>query len=474
MKLLDSSQVVKAGSRPLVVKKNTGGSAVTRNMALQNQLRGCGDKPDPCRVMLQSMRTNPLVYRVVSAPAAVASQIELFPVYGLKSKRPTRADPQGTPEERYAWEVFNQYVDDCGSQTNLVRRHFEAKGSTGKAVQIRWTPPGSDKPAYEVVQNVPWVIEQKKNGQWVWHPERGVDIVVDEAREVYRKGFEYTGEASSPMMALVDLLALWELCMRALAEGVETDLLLGGILAMPAIDDDWADEFIEWLEIAKDKKVRIPFPLSYPMAGSAPQWIEGGGTIQDNIITLADKTLENIARFCPMDATTLLEGVGGGSHWNGILRQRENMQGYIWPELELEVLSDVVAWPFRPALAENDLGLNFDLMDWGISGDWQRAINQPDAGKHIVDLVKCGHLIPETLRGIGINEADLLTPDKPQWETFVERQRILGSPAAEEPEGGPGSEVFGDPPDPEADTSSQPNPTQRATVAAGWNEFGEW
>ena len=462
---------MKAGSRPLTPTRNTG-TGLSRSQILQNQMRGCGDKPDPYKVMLQAMRTNPIVHRVVSAPAEVASNIELFPIVGIKSGRPRRADPNGTAMEQFAWQVWSGYVDDCGSQDNLVRRHFEAKGSTGSAVQIRYQIDG--RTAYEVVQNVPWVIEQK-NGVWIWHPEPGMNVIVDEAREVFRKGFDYTNRAHSAMMPLVDLLALWELCMKALGEGVNTDLLLGGILAMPSMNDDWADEYFDWIEAAREKQVRIPFPLSFPMAGQAPEWIEGGGTIQENIITLANMVLENIARFCPMDTSMVLSGIGGGSHWNGILTQRDNLQSYIWPTLKLEVLADIVAWPFRPALAANTLGLNFDLDDWGIGGDWQKMINQPDQGKNTIELVKCGHLKPIALTGLGFNEDLLLTPDDPEWADAVERQRVFGSQSAE-PEDGPGSEVFNEPPDNEADNSDQPNPTQRTGLVLpdGWDEFGTW
>ena len=477
---------LKAGTRPLVKQRTPlTGSLVTRPQALQNQLKGCGTKPDPYRVMLQSMRTNPIVHRIVSAPAEVASMIELFPVVGLKQGETRRADPDGSPEERYAWEVFAGYVDDCGSQANLIRRHFEAKGSTGSGVQIRYQHEG--RTVYEMVQNVPWIIEQRRDGRWIWHPEPGVDVIVDEAREVYRKGFDYTTRPHSAMMPLVDLLALWELCMKALGEGVNTDLLLGGIIAMPSLNDDWADEFIEWIEVAREKQVRIPFPLSYPMAGKAPEWIEGGGTIQDNIITLANMVLENIARFSPIDAALVLEGVGSGSHWNGILTQRDNLQSFIWPTLRLEVLNDIIAWPFRPALANNDLGLQFDLADWGIGGDWQRLINQPDQGKNTIELVKCGLLKRRTLTGLGFHEDDLLDPSDPEWDDFVQLQQVLGKgdDEAEPVPGGPGSEVFGESPDPAADTSDQPNPTQRsaaelepvpALVGAedSWTEFGEW
>jgi len=455
-------------------------------MALQNDFRGgeCG-KPDPFKLMLGLMRTNPIVNRIVTAPAQVASQIELYPVHGAKSGRRRRADPNGTAEERYAWSAWSGYVDDCGSQSNLIRRHFEAKLSTGAAVQIKYTT-DTGRVAYEIVQNAPHLIEYK-NGQWIWHPNPGEDVLVAEVREVYAKGFEYTGRAHSSLMPLCEHIALWELVMDAIGEGVQTDLLLGGVFAMPSINPDdhkWKIDWANWIKEAKNGGRRMPWPMAYPVAAGAPSWLSPDGTIQDNLLKVAELLLDNIASFGPMDAALLKEGMASGTHWNGILRQRDNLQSFIVPTLRLDVLNDVLAWPFRPLLEDNDLGLTFDLDDWDIEVDWQKAINQPDQGKNTIDLVKCGQLKQRALCGVGYDLEDLLTPDDPEWEWVVERQRVFGKATAEEepPQpGGPGSETFGAPPSPEADNSDQPNPTQRsqlvgagAPVDDGWNVFGEW
>lgn len=469
-------QVRRAGSRPLTkeTQPKLHGEA-TRHQALQNDF-GCREKVDPYKVMLQAVDGNPLVGRAVKGPAEVAAMIELFPVSGVKTNRPRRADPDGTPQERYAWSAWRRYVDDCGSQENLIRRHMEAKLSTGRGVQIKWETDDGNI-AYEFVQNVPWVIEER-NGKWIWHPERGVDRDVIEVREVYTKGFQFTDHPSSALMPLCDLIALWELLFRALGKGVETDLLVGGILAMPAVNDDWTDKYADWLKGAKDLDTRLPFPISYPLAGKPPVWLEGGGTIQDNLLKLHELIIDLIAMTMRMDAKTFKEGIGSGTHWNGILLQRDNMQSFIWPTLRLEVLNDVAAWPFRPLLANNELGIRFDLDDWGIGGDWQRSINQPDQGASIQRQVENGFVKQQALVPVlGINEEDLLLPSDPEFEDWATRCRIKGSSSTDE-EGGPGSETFGDSPDHESDSSTQPNPTERSElVAAGgldWDEFGEW
>jgi len=481
----------KAGSRELspTRQRTTGGATDwTRKDALQNGLNCDRGKPDPFKVMLGAMATNPIVNRVVVAPADVASSIELFPVRGLKTGERIAADPNGSDHERFAWSVLRQYVDDCGSQSNLISRHFQAKGSTGSGVQIRFdvadlnralgSVGGPSKMRYEFVQNVPSIIERGRGG-WVWHPEPGIDVPVVAAREVFHKGFSYTNRAHSPMMPLVDLLAMWELCSLALGEGVQTDLLLAGIVAVSSADDKWTKQYGNWLEaIQQGRKPRLPFTLTYPPGGKPPVWLEGGGTIQDNVLKYKDALLQDIARFCWMDTQTVLEGTGSGTHWNGILRQRDNLSSFVWPTLRNHVLDDVIAWPYRPMLAGNDVGLDFDIDDWGIWGDWQLLMNQPDQAKHTVDLIKCGHLKQTALTGLGYDEAMLLKPSDPEWVDAVERQRVFGGAKTEE-QGGPGSEVFGEPPDHESDSSSQPNPTQRtelvaAGLPAGWDEFGEW
>lgn len=463
-------KVVKAGSRPLRDRQGRT-EALSRVEILQNKMGSC-EKPDPYRVLSQAMETNPVVARMVTAPARVASMIDLFPVFGLKSGRPRRADPEGTNAERVAWSVWRDYVDDCGSQASLIRRHFAAKAAVGSAVQLKFTT-SEGRNAYEVVQNNPRVIEKTKAG-WVWHPEPGQTIKVDAAREVWQKGFTWPSKPTSGLMPLVDQIALWELVVRALDAGVRSDLLLGGIIAMESSDDDWTVEYVDWIANPPVDGLRTPWPVSYEPGGSPPQWTDGGGTIQDNLIKAHDLFLTNIARFGPLDATMVLEGVGAGTHWNGILMQRDNLQSYIVPELRLEVLDDVVAWPFRPALAES--GVIEDPDDWGIDADWQRTINQPDQGKHIIGLVERGILKPRTLTSIGIDEDDLLTPDCPEWEWFERRQAAMKSSKGDDPEGGPGVEVFSDPPDHESDTSTQPNPTQRSGMASDdtWLEFGEW
>lgn len=471
---LSETGVLRAGSRPLRRVDNHL-TQLRRTDILQNLHGGRKGKPDPYRVMLEAMRTNPIVHRVATAPAEVASLIDLYPVSGLKSGRPRRADPEGTPEERFAWSVWRQYVDDAGSQRNLIRRHMEAKLSTGSGVQIRYrTPAGRE--VFEFVQNVPWIIEPARGQQgWIWHPSPGENVPVIEAVEVFQKGFDYTSRAHSALMPLVDLLAHWELVVRALGTGARTDLLLGGIIAVQAQDDSWIDGYVDWIA-NPPVDGRVPWPMSYPVGAAAPVWIEGGGTIQDNLLKLHDLLLQNIARFCPMDAKVLLDGLGSGTHWNGVLLQRDNLQSFIWPKLQLEVLDDIMSWPFRPALANNPLGLKYDVDDWGIDGDWQKIINQPDGAKWITDLVKCGLVKQRALVGVGIDEADLLEPtDEAEWAAFKERMEISKpSPTPTDKDYEVGLEVFGSMPDHEADTSNNPAPTQRAELPTNWLEYGEW
>lgn len=493
---MSRATLMRAGSEPL--RPRVGGGyglvAMTEQEMRTGSYRG-PEKPDPVTVIRQGMSTNPYVRSVVEGPALIAGMIPLYPVFGLRTGRPRRASPDGTDQEKMAIKVWRRYVDDCGSQQSLIARHFAAKRSTGELAQIRYRRDQADSPkVYEVVQNSPQVLEQNRDGSWTWHrrrwqdPEDRVRIEKGDARRVWTKGFMHTAEPSSTLLPLADLIAAWELTMRALTYGVKTDILLSGLIVGPkdpTAEHDWTDRWFEWITLmAQDGQMRIPFPLSVPPGlGDQFKLIEPGQTIQKGLLELEKLLSKGLARYSGIDPQLVLEGSGSASHWNGILMKRDNLQSFIWPTTQQLVLADIIAWPFRPALAAT--GMGFDVEDWGIDGDWQQIAVQPDQLDKVIGMADKGW-IPEAvpMAMIGLEESEIMQPGSEQWERWESRHQVKANspeesvPPSREPVG-VGGETFADPPQPGSDTSAMPNPTPRAATAVldrpdAWDQrYGE-
>lgn len=479
-------RVNRASTRPLDRSSQSGPQlSVGESCMRANAFREFA--PDPKRVILQSMRTNPFVHRVVSAPARVAGMIDLYPTFGLRCGEQKRANPKGSDLERLAWMVWRQYVDDCGSQRNLIRREFQLKLGLGEAVRVRYrTPKG--KLAYGVVANSETVLTQNRDGSWAW--DRGdskIRLAPGDVQRSHSEDLEHQDKAISPMLPLVELLATWELTHRALAQGVRLDVLLGGFIVGPidpSSKTDWTDDYFDWLNMAKEGKMpRAPFPIGIgPSVQGDFKLLDPGKSIQDNLLALSEMVLKDLARFSPMDTQMILEGIGSGTHWNGVLMNRDNMQSFIFPTLIDDVVDHVITWPYRPALEEaaKAAGLSIDIEDWGVYGDWQRTANQPDQAKAIESAVKCGILSPETLvRAIGADLEDMLVPGSERWDREVVRRVAFGDSSGDEVSPsrepvGVGGEAFGAVPDHGADVASNPAPVQRASLVPEFDSLGAW
>lgn len=429
-------------------------------------------KPTAQEVMMTAMETNPFVYQQTTPPGMIAGLIPIYPVYGKRSGRVMRADPEGSVKEKFAIRALRDYIDDCGSQASLLSRHFAMKRAPGELVQVQYELPDG-RVAYEVVHNHKKVISQNRNGSWTWFRDQDDKVIIDadKARRSYTKSYTYMRRAMSPLLPLVDLLAAWELCHRALTHQVRTGMFLGGIIVGPEPegDLDWTKDWYHWIkQMAENDTFMMPYPMAVPAgAGKDVQFLNPGMSLQDSYFKLEEMLAKSMARYSGQDPSLVHEGTGAASHWNGILLKRDNLQSFIWPFSQQQVISNVEAWPWKPALAES--GLGFDVDDWGIDGDWRQIAIQPDQLDKLIELGDKG-IIPDELitDSIGIEPSHLLEPGKPGWGRWEARQRILqdDDPRERVPDEpvGVGGETNGNMPTPDADVSDNRNPTQRADL----------
>lgn len=498
-------EIMRAGSEALSPTRPTTSSvAFGSEQDARGNRRQIGNlaKPDPKAVIIQSMETNPFVQTVVGGPALVAGLIDIYPVFGLRSGRVQRAKADGSPHERLAIEIWRMYADDCNDQRNLIRRHFEAKRATGELAQVRWvvdTPdPKKKHIAYEVLQHDRRVLETNRDKSWTWHRSQvdrtdTVQIKRGDARRVWRKGFSHTSDPTSTLYPLVDLLAVWELTNKALAQGVEHDLLTSEILVGPKDatgNTDWTKDYYKWIkETRQEGLFRLPYPIAVPQGSGDFKLLTPGQSIQEGLLNLNELIIKMLAQFSGMDPKMILEGVGAGTHWNGILMKRDNLQSFIWPTMKLDVIPDVTAWPFRPALQGSNL--EFDLEDWGLDGDWRQIAIQPDQLDKLMEMADRGWIADEApLQAIGMEANEIMQPGSPAWERWVARKEIAANPTladvglgAVPPSRQPvgvGGEVFGDAPENnDADSSAMANPTQRAArprpdELEAWESLPQW
>jgi len=498
--------VHRAASEPLRPSQDSTGHRKLTEKEMRSNSFNRNTKPDPIRVIRQAMQTNPFVRSVVEPPSMIAGMIPLYPVYGLREGRPRRASPDGSREEKLAIKIWRDYQDDCGSQQNLISRHFAAKRSTGELTQIRYTHPETKRVVYEIVQNDKSVLEyddRKKDGSYIWHrsdnKKMDIRILPGDSRRVWNKGFMKTWDPTSTLIPLVDLIAAWELTIRALSYGVKTDILMSGVMVGPrdptaAEGEDWTDRWFDWIhDMAQDGLMRVPFPLAMP-AGLTGDFklLEPGQTIQRGLLELEGLLSKGLARYSGIDPNLVLEGAGAASHWNGILMKRDNLQSFIWPTMKQKVLNDIEAWPFRPALAE----ANFqDPDDWGVDGDWQQIAIQPDQLERKMEMADKGWIAEDIPLGdVGIESSEIMLPGTPEFERWKLRKEILNNDDPRERDDrdrtdenvGVGGETNSTAPSGhESDTSTQPSPTPRAALTEygdgprddewdSWDQFGKW